>query len=325
MPLLDVSSPPGNPDRYLWVPEMQQAIWKGFWTAKKFTFDSDITDLKRNMSPAQRQFALRSLAAIAQIEVKVKKFWAFLGMQIKDDVITGGAITMAGVEEIHHDAYKKLFQKAMLLAEMERAMELPAMLGRVNYLTKHSVPVYASNMPKQTAYSVVLFTIFVEYCSLFVPFANILRLNAEFNVLKDTAQQVKYTRNEETLHAFFGAGIIREMRNEYPELFDAELSERILSETVEAYKAECNLIDWMFEGYDEDPNHTADVMKNYVRERFNEGLAMVGYPMIFDIDSDLSAKTFWMKAGVYAPPRVDFFNSEPTTYVQASGSDDDDF
>lgn len=324
MGLLDQSSPAGNPDRYPWVAKQQKAIWNGFWTAEKFSFDSDIADLKRNMTPEQRQMALRSLAAIAQIEVKVKKFWAFLGMQIKDDVITGGAITMAGVEEIHNDAYKKLLQKASLLEEMEKALQVPAVAGRVNYLTKHSVPVYAENPAKQTAYSVILFTIFVEYVSLFVPFANILRLRAEHNVLKDTAQQVKYTRNEETLHAQFGEGIIREMRNEYPDLFDAELEARIREETQEAFKAECALIDWMLEGY-VDPDHDADVMKNYVKERFNEGLVMVGYEPVFEVDPDLAAKTFWMKAGVYAPAKVDFFNTEPTSYVQASAPDEDDF
>lgn len=324
MGLLDQSSPPGNPERYLWVAPMQQAMWHGFWTVEKFSFDSDISQFKKNMTPEQKQLTLRTLAAIAQIEIKVKKFWAFLGMQVKDDVITGGAITMAGVEEIHNAAYKTLLEKLGVRGEIDKAMDVPSMAGRVNYLTKHMVPVFVLNPGKQTAYSVILFTIFVEYVSLFAAFSNILHLNSEENLIKDTAQQVKYTRNEETLHAFFGAGLIREMRKEYPDIFDEELEARVIEETMEAFKAECNLIDWMLEGYDH-PNHNAKILKNYVKERFNEGLELVGYSPLFAIDSDLSAKTFWMKAGVYAPPKVDFFNSEPTTYVQASAPDDDDF
>lgn len=321
MGMLDESSPPGNPDRYQWVAKQQKAIWNGFWTAEKFSFDGDITNLRHNMPPEEVELALRSLAAIAQIEVMVKKFWAFLGMQIKDDVITGGAITMAGVEEIHHDAYKKLLQKAMKLDELEKALQVPAVAGRKRYLTKHAMPVYAHNPQKQTVYSVILFTIFVEYVSLFVPFANILRLDKQ---LKDAAQQVKYTRCEEALHSLFGAGIVMELRKEYPHLFDEELEARVQEETQEAYKAECELIDWMFETY-HDPDHNADVMKNYVRERFNEGLEMIGYAPAFEVDPELAAKTFWMKVGVYATPKVDFFNSEPTSYVQSAGSDDDDF
>lgn len=324
MPLLDIANPAGADDRYPWVAPMQLSMWEGFWTGKKFTFDSDIANWKKDMTPVQRQVALRTLAAIAQIEVKVKKFWAFLGMHIKDDVITGGAITMAGVEEIHNDAYKRLLLKLGVRSEIEKVLEVPALANRVGYLTKHTAPVYGENSGKQTAYSVILFTLFVEYVSLFGPFANILHLNGKHNILKDTAQQVKYTRNEETLHAFFGMGIIREMRKEYPELFDAELEARLYEEVQVAYEAEAKLIDWMLEGYT-DPDHDAEVLKNYIRERFNEALAMIGYNPVFDVDPELSKKTFWMKVGVFAPPKVDFFNTEPTTYVQADASDDDDF
>lgn len=323
MPLLTLANPPGVDDPYPWVVPLQHSMWDGFWTAQKFSFDSDITDFRSNMNEAQRQFVLRNLAVIAQIEVKVKKFWAFLGMHIKDDTITGGAITMAGVEEIHNDAYKRLLRKLGVKDVIDAVLNVPVIANRVGYLTKHTLPVYKENPGKQIAYSVILFTMFVEYISLFAAFSNILHMDREYKLLKDTAQQVKYTRNEETLHAYFGAGIIREMRVEYPELFDADLEARIMEEVGVAYEAESRMIDWMFEGYDH-PNHTPEMVKNYVRERFNEALMMIGYPAVFEIDSELSKQTFWMKVGVVVPPKVDFFHSEPVGYVSQS-SDDDDF
>lgn len=324
MPLLDHSEHPTKPDAYPWVDPIKQAMWTGFWTARKFSFDSDIADFKRGMSEDKREFVLRNLAAIAQVEVKVKKYWAFLPLHIRDETIAGGAIVMAGVEEIHHDAYKRLLQSLGVQAVIASVMSVPQIANRVGYMTKHTLPVYGENQAKQTLYSLILFTGFVEYVSLFVPFANILHLNAEHNLIKDTAQQVKYTRNEETLHAKFGVGIINEIRREYPHLFDADLEARVLEEVQVAYEAECRLIDWLFETYDH-PDHNAEVMKNYVRQRFNEYLGMIGFPMVFDVDSALAAKTFWMTVGVYATPKVDFFNSEPTAYVQADASGDDDF
>lgn len=324
MPLLDLPNPPNNSNPYPWVEQIQEAMWAGFWTARKFSFDSDITNFKRDMPEVQRQMTLRTLAAIAQVEVKVKKYWAYLGLHVKDETIAGGGITMAGVEEIHHKAYKKLLQKLGVQSVIDEVMNVPQIANRVGYMTKHMLPVYGDNQAKQTLYSLILFTGFVEYVSLFAPFANILHLNAEHNVLKDTAQQVKYTRNEETLHAIFGAGVINEMRKEYPDLFDAELEARIYEEVQVAYEAEERLIDWMLEGYDH-PDHNASVMKNYVKERFNEFLVMIGYKPVFSIDPALSEKMFWMKVGVYATPKVDFFNTEPTSYVQADAADDDDF
>lgn len=324
MTLLTLANPPENDNPYPWVAPLQQAMWDGFWTARKFTFDSDIHDFRTTMTDAQRQFVLRNLAVIAQIEVKVKKFWAFLGMHIKDDTITGGAITMAGVEEIHNDAYKRLLLKLGVKETINAVLNVPVIANRVGYLTKHTLPVYQENPGKQIAYSVTLFTMFVEYISLFAAFSNILHIDRDEKLLKDTAQQVKYTRNEETLHAHFGAGIIREMRKEYPEIFDAEFKARIYEEVAVAFDAESRMIDWMFEGYDH-PNHTPEMVKNYIKERFNEALEMIGYQPHFEVDADLSKKTFWMKVGVVTPPKVDFFHSEPTGYTQADRSDDDDF
>ena len=62
------------------------------------------------------------------------------------------------------------------------------------------------------------------------------------NVLKDTDQQVKYTRNEENLHAFVGMKIINTIREEHPELFDEELEERVLDEAQQAFNAESKIV-----------------------------------------------------------------------------------
>jgi ribonucleoside-diphosphate reductase beta chain len=76
---------------------------------------------------------------------------------------------------------------------------------------------------KQYLYALILFTLFVENVSLFSQFY-VINWFARFkNVLKDTDQQVKYTRNEENIHALVGTRIINTIREEYPELFDEEV------------------------------------------------------------------------------------------------------
>jgi ribonucleoside-diphosphate reductase beta chain len=325
MPLLDVSSPDNNDNPYPWVEQIQKAMWHGFWTAEKFSFDSDLKNFRHDMTPLQRQVTVRTLCAIAQIEVKVKAFWAYLGLHVKDETIAGGGITMAGVEEIHHDAYKKLLLKLGLHGTLKDMLrDTPALAGRVAYLSKHTKSEFPQDQRKQFIYSLILFTIFVENVSLFSQFYTILYLNREHGILKDTSQQVKYTRNEETLHAQFGMKIIQELRREYPECFDEEMKARVLRGVGQAYDAESNLIDWFLEGFDE-PELNPVVLKSYVKMRLNESLEGVGYEPVYQIDPDHAAKTFWMKVGVLTPPKVDFFHGEPTTYVQADASDDDDF
>jgi ribonucleoside-diphosphate reductase beta chain len=57
-----------------------------------------------------------------------------------------------------------------------------------------------------------------------------MHFNRNRAVLKDVAQQVQYTRNEEMLHSQVGIKLINTLREEYPELFDQELEDRIAHE-----------------------------------------------------------------------------------------------
>ena len=321
------------PDHYPWAQAYIEAMQAGFWTAKKFTFDTDDTDFRLHFTDEERQLVTRVAAAIAQIEVNVKEFWKRLGDYLPHPSIKDLGITMAYIEVIHNNAYEKLLKKLGLIDVFKENMKVPALAGRVAYLTKHSTKTYTADERKQYIYSLILFTLFVENVSLFTQFYIILWLNRFEKRLKDTAQQVKYTRNEELLHGQAGSQIINTLRVQYPNLFDAEMEERVLSESKEAFKAECNLIDWMIGdmekiGYDDKDQENilnAAVLKEFLADRFNQSLAAIGYPAQFEVDQDLLKHTFWMTEGLYAPAKVDFFHSEPTEYSQEDTSDDDEF
>ena len=50
----------------------------GFWTDKEFSFTSDVQDFKVNLNETEKEMVIRTLSAIGQIEVAVKKFGASL-------------------------------------------------------------------------------------------------------------------------------------------------------------------------------------------------------------------------------------------------------
>lgn len=322
-----------KPDHYPWAQSYIEAMQEGFWTAKKFTFEADTADYRLNRSEEERRVIKRTLAAIAQIEVKVKEFWKNLGDHLPHPSLSDLGITMAYIEVIHNNAYEKLLSKLGLENVFKENMSEPALAGRVGYLTKHASKVYGEDARKQYIYSLILFTLFVENVSLFSQFFIILHMNRFDNVLKDTAQQVKYTRNEELLHAQAGVKIINTIRAEHPELFDAELEAKIREECIEALTAESNLIDWMLGGYesigiDERDNKcplNAATLKEYVADRLNSSLTDIGYAPMFAVNQTVLKQTFWMTEGLLAPAKVDFFHSEPTEYQQADRPDDDDF
>lgn len=312
-----------KPDHYPWTANFKNAMWHGHWTAEKFSFDSDVVDFHRKMTPEERQMVTRCLAAIAQIEVAVKTFWARLGDNLPHPSVASLGTVMAGVEEIHNDAYEKLLERLGLESVFEENLEEPAIANRVAYLTKHNQKVYGDDR-KQYVYSLILFTLFVENVSLFSQFYIILWMNRFQNQLKDAAQQVKYTRNEELLHAQAGMKLINTLRTEYPDLFDAQLEAKVQLECKTAYLAEATLIDWML-GSVNKPGLTPEILKGYVAQRLNESLSGIGMTPIFDVPDNIKKETFWMTEGLLAPAKVDFFNSEPTGYAKADIPDDDDF
>jgi len=312
-----------KPNHYPWTKDFIQAMWDGFWNAQKFSFDSDVNDFRLKMTDQERVIVSRCLAAIAQIEVQVKKFWARLGDNLPHPSIDSLGTVMAHTEEIHNDAYEKLLDKMGMSNIFEENLHVPAIANRVKYLTKHNQKVYGDDK-KQYIYSLVLFTLFTENVSLFSQFYIILWMNRFQNRLKDAAQQVKYTRNEELLHGQIGTKIINTLREEYPQYFDADMEAKVVEECHVAYAAECNLVDWMLGDYNQ-PNLNAEILKTFVAIRLNESLEGIGYKPQFKINPELEAKTFWMTEGIYAPPKVDFFHGEPTTYTQSDDTDDDDF
>jgi ribonucleoside-diphosphate reductase beta chain len=195
--------------------------------------------------------------------------------------------------------------------------------GRVKYLRKYLKNVYGEDRRKQYIYAIILFTLFVENVSLFSQFYIVLWLNRNKNVLKDTAQQVQYTRNEEMLHAQVGIRIINTLREEYPELFDAELEARILEETREALTCESAIIDWMVGDY-ADKGIDAVILKNYVAHRLNDSLRAIGFSSDLEVDPVLLEEAYWMDEECYGNNMTDFFAKKPVEYAKKNRAYNED-
>src|ERR1044072_9217150 len=192
-----------KPDRYPWTQQFIDAMWQGHWTPNEFDFKSDYHQFCTELNDEERQIIVNTLSAIGQIEIAVKKFWSRLGDNLPHPSITDMGLVMAQVEVIHNKAYEKLLDVLQMQEAFEKNLKLDVVKGRVNYLRKHLSKVYEDDK-KQYVYSLILFTLFVENVSLFSQFYIILWFNRYRNVLKDTAQQVQYTKSEELLHAQIG-------------------------------------------------------------------------------------------------------------------------
>ena len=314
-----------KPNRYPWTDKFIEAMHNGFWTDKEFSFKSDVQQFKVDLTDQEREIIIRTLSAIGQIEVAVKTFWAKLGENLPHPSLQDLGYVMANVEVIHNSAYERLLSVLDLEDVFEENLKLEWIQGRVKYLRKYTHKFYKDSR-KQYLYALILFTLFVENVSLFSQFY-VINWFARFkNVLKDTDQQVKYTRNEENIHALVGMKIINTIREELPELFDDELEQKILHEAMEAYKSEAKIVDWMINGIQE-PGLSAPVLKEFIKNRINESLVQIGFKKAFEVDKELLESTIWFDEELLGNNMVDFFHSRPVDYSKnaQSFSEDDLF
>lgn len=311
-----------KPNRYPWTEQFIEAMHNGFWTDKEFNFKSDIQQFKVNLTDQEREIIVRTLSAIGQIEVAVKTFWAKLGDNLPHPSLQDLGYVMANVEVIHNNAYERLLSVLDIEEVFEENLKLDWIQGRVKYLRKYTHRFYKDSR-KQYLYALILFTLFVENVSLFSQFYIINWFARNKNILKDTDQQVKYTRNEENIHARVGIKIINTIREELPELFDQELVERITHEAEEAFKSEAKIVDWMVNGIDEE-GLNASILKEFIKNRINESLLQIGFPAVFEIDKELISTTKWFEEELLGNNMTDFFFSRPTEYAKKNQSFSED-
>jgi len=307
-----------KPDLYPWTKKFIDAIWAGFWTPDEFNFRSDYSQFKQELTQEEQEVIVRALSAIGQIEVAVKSFWANVGTHLPHPSINDLGYAMANSEVIHNMAYEKLLDVLHLTHVFEENLNEEVIRGRVNYLRKYNEKVYEDDK-KQFIYSIILFTLFVENVSLFSQFYIILHFNRNKAVLKDCAQQVQYTRNEEMLHAQVGIQLINTLREEYPEMFDAELESRIQEEIQDSLAAESRVIDWMVGDYAVE-GLNAEILKAFVAKRMKESMEQIGFDhSMIEINKELADETFWFDEALLGATMTDFFQKRPVEYSKGQG------
>jgi len=311
-----------KPNHYKWTDEFIESMHNGFWTDKEFSFKSDVQQFKVNLTDQEREIIIRCLSAIGQIEVAVKTFWAKLGENLPHPSLQDLGYVMANTEVIHNNAYERLLTVLGLEDIFEQNLKLDWIQGRVKYLKKYTHRFYKDSK-KQYLYALILFTLFVENVSLMSQFYVINWFARNKNVLKDTDQQVKYTRNEENIHGLVGTKIINTIKEEYPELIDQELIDRIVDEAKEAYESEAKIVDWMVNGIKEE-GLSAPILKEFIKDRLNESLRGIGFPDAFETDKELVKSTFWFTEELLGNNMTDFFSSRPVEYSKKNQSFSED-
>lgn len=301
-----------KPFEYPEVTQYQDAINHSFWLVSEWNFLSDIHDFSVKLNDVEKSAIKNALLAISQIEVSVKKFWTKLGERFPKPEFEQVGVTFGESEVRHANAYSHLLQVLGLNDDFAMLLQNPVIQGRVDYLTKY-LKGAADNSNENFTLTLALFSLFIENVSLFSQFLIIKSFNKHRQCLKDVDNVVQATQQEEQTHALLGVYLVEKIREEYPEWFNDDFFQKIYRASRKAYDAECKIIDWIFEN-GELEFLPKEAVKEFIKNRFNESLEMIGGEKVFEVDESKLDSVRWFNDELQAEVNVDFFHKKSTSY-----------
>ena len=307
------------PHLYEYVPSIRHS----YWIHSEFNFTSDIQDFKSRLSDSERSAIKNTMLAISQIEVAVKSFWGDLYHRVPKPEIGSVGSTFAESEVRHADAYSHLLEILGLNSEFKELKKKPAIMKRVRYL-ETALKNSRSEDNREYAESILLFSLFIEHVSLFSQFLIIMAFNKHKNMLKGISNVVEATSKEEQIHGDFGIDLIKILQKENPNWFTKEYHKSIQNMCIEAFEAEKDVVDWIFENGELDFLPKA-VVNEFLKNRFNNSLESIGIDKVFNIDENLVSQTEWFDDEIIGTKHGDFFVKRSVNYskrTQSITSDD---
>ena len=307
-----------KPYEYPQLIEYQHAIQHSYWLHTEFNYTADIQNFNVDVSDKERNAIKNAMLAIAQVEVAVKNFWGDLHNRMPKPEVGAVGSTFAGNEVIHHDAYSHLLEILGLNDEFSKIKDIPALNERVKYLT-NATRLTKSESNRDFTQSLILFSLFIEYVSLFSQFLIIMSFNKHKNIFKGISSVIEATSKEEQIHGMFGTELINIIKTENPEWFTEELEEQVLEACLNAYESEEKVIDWILEDGELDflPK---DTIKEFIKDRFNLALQGIGFKKVFDVDEDIVESTDWFTDELIGTKHGDFFVKRSINYNKRSKS-----
>jgi len=307
-----------KPYEYPALNDYVDAIRHSYWIHSEFNFTSDIQDFKTRLTIIEQNAIKNTMLAISQIEVAVKGFWGDLYNKMPKPEIGSVGATFAESEVRHHDAYSHLLEILGLNNEFKHLKKKPVIMRRVQYL-ETALKNAKSEDNKEFSESILLFSLFIEHVSLFSQFLIIMAFNKHKNMLKGVSNVVEATSKEEQIHGDFGIDIIKIIKDENPTWFDQEHATQVQNLCKEAFSSESDIIDWIFEA-GELEFLPKEVIKEFIKNRFNNSLESIGIEKVFSINEKLVLETEWFDDEIIGTKHGDFFVKRSINYSKRTKS-----
>jgi len=300
-----------KPYEYPELLEFKDAIRHSYWLHTEFNFTGDIQDYRTVINERERSVLTRAMLAISQVEVSVKRFWGDLYRYFPKPEIDDVGGTFAESEVRHKDAYSFLLEKLGMNEMFTQIKQIPALMRRIEYMEDFMRDKDIGR--ERLALPPVMFSLFVEHISLFGQFLVIMSFNKHRNLFKGISNAVEATSKEEEIHGRFGIALYGIIKEEHPRLFTPDFYDELKTLADQALEAERGILDWMFEEGDLS-FITRDTVENYIVNRYNNSLSILGINAPYLVDARKLRETEWFDIEILSGKESDFFYKRSTDY-----------
>ncbi len=297
-----------KPFEYPQIMDFVKIINKTFWVHEELNFDADIQDYKAELTETERSIIERALLSIAQLEVNVGSFWNHLYNILPKPEFNVLGSTIAENEARHAEAYSRLLEVLGLNHLFEQVRTEKRLNTKISDVDE--VTFGESKNKKEDFLKVFFITLLVENLTLFSQFSNILSFTRFKGIMKNVANVVQWTAQDENVHIAAGVEIVKLMKSEGLKLPHQDVFKPVVEKYIQK---ECEFLDWIYEN-GENPYFSRKDLEVLLRYRVDDVLVRVGEKPIYNVDKEYNMQ--WFDEEIYSDTMDDFFAKRPVDYTK---------
>ena len=283
--------------RYSHFYEMYKNAIKNTWTVEEVDFSMDVTDLRSKMTPAERHLINRLVAFFAT------------GDSIVSNNLVLNLYKHINAPEARMYLSRQLFEEALHVqfyltlldtyipdhAEREAAFaaveNIPSIRKKAEFCLKWIDSINELDRletkedRRRFILNLICFAACIEGLFFFAAFAYVYFLRSK-GLLHGLASGTNWVFRDESCHMNFALDVVKQVRKEEPDLFDADMERQIVEMLDEAVECEVQFAEDILSGGV--PGLSAANMRQYLEFIADQRLMMLGIPKVYGAKNPFS-------------------------------------
>ena len=279
-----------RPMKYPLFFEMYKAAIKNTWTVEEVDFSHDLTDLRGRLNPAERHLINRLVAFFATGDSIVSNNLVLNLYQHINSPEARLYLSRQLYEEALHVEFYLTLLDTYIPDPKERAQafsaidNIPSIKRKADFCFKWMNSIYEAktlDTPEQKRkflLNLICFATCIEGLFFFAAFAYVYFLRSK-GLLNGLAGGTNWVFRDESMHIQFAYEVIKTVRQESPELFDAQLGAQVTQMMREAVECEMGFAeDVLSQGV---AGLSSKDMRQYLQFVADTRLRSLGMPAVF--------------------------------------------